>query len=169
MYSNYYAAIIIDFVQFIEEFILLKLSPKGHLFTMGNQSDEVIVISHLDTCDIQVLVIMRVCIFVITRFISCLKCPLQMNSQVLADSYAILLDSLDGVDDDDGIKVTPNVTRSQNSNLVFQISLPYRRLWNYTVLAHGCEQHPVTSNTILSKNCYVCKRTCVMCLFFRYS
>ena len=51
---------IIDFVQFVEEFILLKLSLKGHLFSMENQSDEVIVISHLDTRDIQVLVIMRV-------------------------------------------------------------------------------------------------------------
>ena len=96
-----------------------------------------------------------------------------MNNQVLADSYAILLDSLDDVNGDDGIKITPKVTRNhiQNSILVFEVTLPYRRLWNYTVLAHGCEQHPVTSNTIiLSKNPYVCE--CIMCtefVFFRYS
>ena len=95
-----------------------------------------------------------------------------MNNQVLADSYAILLDSLDGVNGDDGIKITPKVTRNQmqNSILVFEVTLPYRRLWNYTVLAHGYEQYPVTSNTILSKNPYV--RECIMCIefvFFRYS
>ena len=95
-----------------------------------------------------------------------------MNNQVLADSYAILLDSLDGVNGDDGIKITPKVTRNQmqNSILVFEVTLPYRRLWNYTVLPHGCEQQPVTSNTILSKNPYVCE--CIMCIefvFFRYS
>ena len=98
---------------------------------------------------------------------------LQMNNhrQVLADSYAILLDSLDGVDDDDGLKVIPNMIRSQNSIIGFQVTLPYRRLWNYTVLAHGCEQYPVISNTIFSKNPCVCECTCIMCfvfLFYRY-
>ena len=91
-----------------------------------------------------------------------------MNNQVLADSYAIiLLDSLDGVNGDDRIKVTPKVTRNQmqNSILVFQVTLPYKRLWNYTVLAHGCEQYPVMSNTILSKNSYFVNVLCVLSLF----
>ena len=80
-----------------------------------------------------------------------------MDNQVVADLYAIILASLDGVNDDDGIKVTPIVTRNQmqNSILVFQVALPYRRLWNYTVLAHGCDQHPVMSASSISNNYYI--------------
>ena len=34
--------------------------------------------------------------------------------------------------------------------------LVYRRLWNCTVLAYGCQQHPLTNSFELSKDTLIC-------------
>ena len=59
------------------------------------------------------------------------------------------LTSLDGQCDDE-IKHLTNV--GNMTFVVFRVPLPFRRLWNYTVLAHGCDEHPLTNSTLLSNN-----------------
>ena len=73
-----------------------------------------------------------------------------LDNGILADSYVLLLDSLDGINDGDGVNVVPDVVIRNQSSVIFEVTLPYRRLWRYTVLAHGCDQHPVTTTTNLS-------------------
>ena len=73
-----------------------------------------------------------------------------LENQILANSYAISLTSFDGERKDDGTKFVPSVEIENESSLLFQVSLPSRRLWNYTVLAHGCDKHPVMDTTFLS-------------------
>ena len=38
------------------------------------------------------------------------------------------------------------------SSVVLTASLPYGRLWNYTVLAYDCEEHPLLEINELSKS-----------------
>ena len=64
----------------------------------------------------------------------------------------MLLEPLDDVNDDNVAKVTvSNVTINQSSVMI-QVVLPYRRLLTYNVLAHGCDQHPVASTAALSND-----------------
>ena len=68
---------------------------------------------------------------------------------MFAKSYSMSLTSLDGQCDDE-IKHLTNV--GNMTFIVFRVPLPFRRLWNYTVLAHGCDEHPLTNSTLLSNN-----------------
>ena len=78
---------------------------------------------------------------------------------MLAGSYTILLNSLDGVNDGNGAKVTTSNVTANRRLVTVEVVLSYRRLWRYCVLAYGCDQRPVTSTTILSK--YACmNNTC---------
>ena len=48
----------------------------------------------------------------------------------------------------------PTVIMKSGRSIVLELaqSLPYRRLWNYTILAYGCEEHPITDTTELSED-----------------
>ena len=59
------------------------------------------------------------------------------------------LRSLDG--EHGGMKLIPNIELKNKNSVVFQLSLLFRRLWIYTMLARGCEEHPVMKATNLSK------------------
>ena len=63
-----------------------------------------------------------------------------------SDSILVSLDQLDGGDENKTL-VMPMVVRGIN---VYEVMLPFRRLWNFTLLAYGCEEHPVTETTELS-------------------
>lgn len=78
-------------------------------------------------------------------------CVLQsQENQILPDSYAIYLKSLDSNNGNDGIKLVLSVMMEHERFIVFQVSLPLRRLWNYTVQAYGCNEHPLMETTLLS-------------------
>ena len=47
---------------------------------------------------------------------------------------------MDGQSEDDGAQLEPQVVMRNESFIIFQVSLLYRRLWTYTVLAHGCDE-----------------------------
>ena len=115
-----------------------------------NQSDTIMVTIHLDIQDTQVLVITKL------EIILWLYCLLQsLNNQILADSYVISLNSFDG--ENNGMELVPNIDSINESSVVFQFSLLYRRLWNYTVLALGCDEQPVTEATVLSNRIIIIK------------
>ena len=59
------------------------------------------------------------------------------------------LTSLDG-QNDDGIKYLTKFNDIDTNLVMFRVPLPFRRLWTYTVLAHGCDEHPLTNSTLLS-------------------
>ena len=42
------------------------------------------------------------------------------------------------------------ITVRNGSSVVLKVSLPYRRLWNYTVLAYDCEEHSLLETNELS-------------------
>ena len=42
------------------------------------------------------------------------------------------------------------VSKNENSVVMLEVLLPLRRLLNYTVLAYGCDEHPVMEATELS-------------------
>ena len=72
------------------------------------------------------------------------------EGHVYANSYAISLNSLDK-DYDKETSFEQTILAVNETSVVFQLTLPFRQLWNYTVLALGCKQHPVTEMTLLSK------------------
>ena len=39
-----------------------------------------------------------------------------------------------------------------DTSVSLTVSLPYRRLWNYTVLAYDCEEHPLLETNELSNS-----------------
>ena len=63
-----------------------------------------------------------------------------------SDSVQISLDPLDRHEDNETL-VMPMIIKGIN---IYKIALPYQRLWNYTLLAYGCKQHPITETTELS-------------------
>ena len=76
--------------------------------------------------------------------------------QIYANSYVMSLTSLDDQNDGDGIKRLTNMVVKNTGVAMFQVPLPFRRLWNYILLAHGCDQHPLTKTAPLSNNYYSC-------------
>ena len=55
--------------------------------------------------------------------------------------------------------MVPEAASESEGSVVFEVvSLPFRRLWSYTVFAHSCEEHPLTEAMELGKaiNEYVC-------------
>ena len=111
-----------------------------------NQSDTIMVTIHLDIQDTQVLVVITKLEIICSLWLYCLLQSLK--NQILADSYVIYLNSLDG--ENNGMELVPNIDSINESSIVLQFSLLYRALWNYTVLAHGCHEQPVTEATVLS-------------------
>ena len=63
-----------------------------------------------------------------------------------SDSVHVLLDQLDDSDENKTL-VMPMVVIGIN---VYEVMLPFRRLWNYTLLAYGSEEHLLTETTELS-------------------
>ena len=111
-----------------------------------NQSDTIMVTIHLDVQDTQVLVVITKLEIMCSLWLYCLLQSLK--NQILADSYVIYLNSLDG--ENNGMEFVPNIDSINESSIVLQFSLLYRTLWNYTVLAHDCHEQPVTEATVLS-------------------
>ena len=69
----------------------------------------------------------------------------------------VSLEPLDWFEENETI-VMPLVVKGIN---IYELTLPFRRLWNYTLLAHGCEEHPLTEPTILSKGTYNYDASCL--------
>ena len=42
-------------------------------------------------------------------------------------------------------------SESEGSVVLEVVSLPFRRLWNYTVFAQSCEEHPLTETMELGE------------------
>ena len=72
------------------------------------------------------------------------------ESHIFLDSYVISLNALDKEKDKE-TDIEPTIFAVNESSMILQLPLPYRRLWNYTILAHGCKYHPITEMTTLSK------------------
>ena len=64
----------------------------------------------------------------------------------------MILNSLDDGDTTHRGILAPAVILRDGGLVTLEIHLflPFRRLWNYTVLAYGCEEHPITETTQLS-------------------
>ena len=76
-----------------------------------------------------------------------------IQPSVNAASYSLSLDPIDDPEDNDSLVM--NTTAMKNGTLLtLKVSLPYRRLWNCIVLAHGCEEHVVVNATDLSKKLF---------------
>ena len=74
-----------------------------------------------------------------------------------SDSVHISLDPLDSHEENE-TSVMPMVVKGIN---IYEVILPYRRLWNYTLLAHGCEEHAITETTELSNGVTVINVPCI--------
>ena len=75
----------------------------------------------------------------------------------VSDSVHISLDPLDSHEENE-TSVMPMVVKGIN---IYEVTLPYRRLWNYTLLAHGCEEHAITETTELSNEITVINVPCI--------
>ena len=64
----------------------------------------------------------------------------------VSDSVYVSLDPLDRKEENETL-IMPMVVKGINT---YEVTLPYRRLWNYTLLAYGCKEHPITETTELS-------------------
>ena len=73
-----------------------------------------------------------------------------VQPSVNAASYSLSLDPIDDHEDNDSLVMNTTAVKNGTS-LMLKVSLPYRRLWNCTVLAHECEEHVVVNATELSK------------------
>ena len=67
---------------------------------------------------------------------------------VNADSYSLSLDPIGNEDDD--LLLIPTTAVTNDSSVILEVPLQFRKLWNCTVLAHDCEMHPVTAVLELS-------------------
>ena len=68
----------------------------------------------------------------------------------------MFLTALDGQNDGVEMKHLLNIVFRNASSVMFQVPLPFRRLWSYTVLACGCDEHPLMNATLLSNYHYTC-------------
>ena len=78
----------------------------------------------------------------------------------MPSSYTLSLDSMDELED------IPSVTTSTESSENFLSlnvvpGLPPRRLWDYTVLAYGCQDSVVLNDTELSELLCVCEHNMI--------
>ena len=69
------------------------------------------------------------------------------------DSYSLSLSSIDGIKDPPNIELftAGSIRGTITVTLHVNQPLPRRRLWNYRVLALGCNEHPLTNLLELSK------------------
>ena len=70
-------------------------------------------------------------------------------------SYSLLLRSIDGHHDgfnENATLLVPTIAIRNERSILLEVmkKLSFRRLWNYTVLAYGCDEHPVTKTMELS-------------------
>ena len=78
--------------------------------------------------------------------------PLLQQTYIIdAASYSLSLNPLDDLEEESLLMSTYYVVRNGIS-IMLTASLPYRRIWNYTVLAQGCEEHPLLETNELSKD-----------------
>ena len=74
-------------------------------------------------------------------------------SQGTGVEAALYFLTLTNIDETEKLNSAKTFTlNANNTNLSVVQSLPYRRLWNYQVLALNCSEHPVTSLLELSKS-----------------
>ena len=66
--------------------------------------------------------------------------------------YTISLTSLNNENENESdFELSLMMLMKNDTSILFDVvALPFRRLWIYTILAYGCEQHPVTEATYLS-------------------
>ena len=98
----------------------------------------------------------------------CIYLSLQQTvNQVDAVSYSLSLNPLDGFEEESLLIST--IAVKNGSSVVLTVSLPYRKLWTYTVLAHGCEEHPLLETNELSNYMHnTNKCTCALYYAFRH-
>ena len=75
--------------------------------------------------------------------------------QIYTDSVALSLSSLDHKESDRAIETHSNLTMYESS-MIIQVLLPYRRLWNCTILAYGCKEHPIIEAIQISNDIQMC-------------
>ena len=75
-----------------------------------------------------------------------------MNSWIIADSYFLTLNLLDDCDTTHKEVLAPVAVLRDGGSVTLEthLFLSFRRLWNYTILAYGCEEHPIIETTQLS-------------------
>ena len=66
---------------------------------------------------------------------------------VLATYYIVTMTSLDGLPSTEAA-----ISELDGDILTLNVNFSEPRLWNYTVHAYGCPQHPVTKSLEISKN-----------------
>ena len=126
---------------------LQKVKAKLHFNHGGTQELEVSVIAVIIWRSRLLLLFVAFTNFFIVR-----KCYPLYNIQpsVNAASYSLSLDPIDDHEDNDSLVMNTTAIQT-DSLLMLKVSLPYRRLWNGTVLTHECEEHVVMNTTELSK------------------
>ena len=154
--------------------MMLHLSSKGHKLSMMNNaqppSELFIWMSMMIRYNFMYMymyIVLCICNYILLLLhpvviTSCCYyyCSLQsLENLIHAESYAILLNSMDGQSDDDGALLVPRVVMRNESLIVFRVLLLFRRLWTYTVLAYDCDEHMVMGATHLSN--YVYMHTCI--------
>lgn len=76
--------------------------------------------------------------------------PSIIQRLVDAASYSLSLDPIDEHEENDSL-LMPTTDDINESLVILELPLSFRRLWNCTVLAYVCEDQPVTAITELSK------------------
>ena len=70
----------------------------------------------------------------------------------IPSSYSLSLQSLDGLEDMDHVETTATIElRFSVLTLKVVSGLPFRRLWNCTVLAYGCQENSIMNGAELSE------------------
>ena len=70
---------------------------------------------------------------------------------MFAARHFLSLTPLDFVEENGSSLLVPTDTTRNGNSVKIETSLPFRRRFNCIVLAHGCDQHPVTETTEISK------------------
>ena len=71
---------------------------------------------------------------------------LQSNGPI-PSFYSLSLQSLDGLEDMDHVETTATIEQSVLTLEVVS-GLPFRRLWNCTVLAYGCQESNISNDEL---------------------
>ena len=72
------------------------------------------------------------------------------SNQISAEVYTVSLNSLDSQNVNESNFELILTKNESDTSIVFDVVLPFRRLWTYTVLAYGCDEYPVMDTTYLS-------------------
>ena len=66
-----------------------------------------------------------------------------LQKEIQPASYSVLMKALDGLEGYYDGHLAPAIYRD---NILELAPLPFRRLWNVTVLAHNCKEHQITKS-----------------------